>query len=178
MKKISVKQLVLTAVFAALTFVATFVIRIPIPATGGYVNLGDCVVLISGFLIGPYLGAFAAGIGSAIADIIGYPIYAPATFIIKALIALIAGVLFKFSKKKSTIWIVICSIIGETIMIFGYYVFEAFMLGLGWATAATGIPANIFQAITGITAATLLIQIFVAKKHNSSDIDTFDDEED
>ena len=122
--------------------------------------------------------AFAAGIGSAIADIIGYPIYAPATFIIKALVALIAGILFKFSKTKSPLWIVICSIIGEAFMVLGYYVFEAFILGLGWATAAAGVPANIFQAITGVTAASLLMQIFVSKKAklNNDDFSEYEEE--
>lgn len=100
MEKISVKQLVMTAVFAALTFVATFIIRIPIPVTEGYVNLGDCIVLMSGFLLGPVYGAFAAGIGSAIADLIGYALYAPATFIIKALTALVSGLIFGLSKKR------------------------------------------------------------------------------
>ena len=33
------KQLVLTALFAALTYVATNIIRVPIPATDGYINL-------------------------------------------------------------------------------------------------------------------------------------------
>lgn len=178
MEKISVKQLVMTAVFAALTFVATFIIRIPIPVTEGYVNLGDCIVLMSGFLLGPVYGAFAAGIGSAIADLIGYALYAPATFIIKALTALVSGLIFGLSKKKGSLWIVICGIIGEAIMVLGYYVFEAFILGLGWATAAVGVPANIFQGITGIAAATLLSQAFIRRKKVPSAEDVSFEEDD
>lgn len=174
MKNISLKQLILASLFAAITCVATLVIRIPIPATGGYVNLGDCIVLMSGFVLGPYIGAFSAGIGSAVADLIGFPLYAPATFIIKALMALVAGLLFKMSKKHSTIWIIICGIIAEALMVLGYYVFEAFILGYGWDTALAGVPANIFQGITGIAASSLLIQIFISRKDITDDED--DDE--
>ncbi len=162
MQKFSVKKLVLTAVFIALTFAATMAIRIP--AGSGYVNLGDCVVLMSGFLLGPYYGAFAAGIGSALADLIGYPIYAPATFIIKAIVALLAGLIFKISKKHSTIWVIVCGIIGEAFMVIGYYVVEAFILGLGWEVAMTSVPSNIFQGIAGVATSSILIQIFMHKK--------------
>ena len=73
---------------AALCCVATMIIKIPSPLKG-YLNLGDCVVLLSGWLLGPAYGFAAAGIGSALADIFsGYVIYAPATFIIKGLMAI------------------------------------------------------------------------------------------
>ena len=58
-----------TALFAALTCIATMIIRIPTP-TKGYVNLGDCLVNISAWILGPAYGAAAAGIGSAFADIL------------------------------------------------------------------------------------------------------------
>ena len=166
MQKISVKKIILTAMFIALTFAATMVIRIP---TGnGYVNLGDCVVLMSGFLLGPYYGALAAGIGSALADLIGYPIYAPATFIIKAIVALLAGLIFKISKKRSTVWVVVCGIIGEAFMVLGYYVVEAFILGLGWEVAMVSVPSNIFQGIAGIATSSILIQIFMQRNNSKS----------
>lgn len=177
MKNIPIKKLVLAALFAALTFAATTVIRIPVPTGAGYINLGDCLVLLSGFILGPYFGAFSAGIGSALADVLSAPIYAPATFIIKALMALIAGFLFRFSKKHITIWVVICGLIGEAIMVIGYYIFEAFMLGYGWAPSALNIPPNIFQGITGVAAAAILIQIFIQKKKKSPDDDYEDDDE-
>lgn len=174
MKNIPIKKLILTALFAALTFITTVIIQIPIPATGGYINLGDCMVLMSGFVLGPCFGAFAAGIGSAIADLIGFPLYAPATFIIKFAVAFLAGLIFKFS-KKTTIWTVICGIAGEILMVLGYYFFEAFILGLGWGIAAAGIAANVFQAIAGITASALLIQAFIGRKRNKISQDAPDE---
>ena len=59
----NIRKLVLAALLAALTAVATMIIRIPTP-TQGYIHLGDGMVLICGILLGPGLGALAAGIGS------------------------------------------------------------------------------------------------------------------
>ena len=41
-----VQKLVVSALMAALTYVATMVVQIPSPMNG-YVNLGDCFVLLS-----------------------------------------------------------------------------------------------------------------------------------
>ena len=85
------RTIVFAALLAALTTVATMVIRIPTP-TQGYIHLGDGMVLICGVLLGPGLGALAAGVGSMLADLIGgYMAYVPGTFAIKALTALAAG---------------------------------------------------------------------------------------
>ena len=56
-----VQKLVVSALMAALTYVATMVVQIPSPMNG-YVNLGDCFVLLSGWLLGPWYGGAAAGI--------------------------------------------------------------------------------------------------------------------
>ena len=77
-----IKKLVLTALFAAITCIFTMIHLFPSPL-GGYIHIGDCFVLLSGFYLGPVYGAFAAGIGSSLADLFaGYPTYAVATFII------------------------------------------------------------------------------------------------
>ena len=68
MKK-QVKQIVMTALFMALCCTATMVIHVPSP-TQGFVNLGDCMVLLSGWLLGPWYGMAAAGVrcGGSIGD--------------------------------------------------------------------------------------------------------------
>ena len=94
MKQTKLRTLILAAMFAALTCVATMIIHIPSPI-GGYFNLGDCMVLLSAFVLGPVWGTAAGGIGSALADVIcGYFIYAPGTLVIKALMALAAALRF------------------------------------------------------------------------------------
>ena len=89
----------ITGVLAALTCAATMVVRVPSPS-GGYMNLGDTLVLLSAWLLGPWYGAAAAGIGSALADLIGYPLYAPATLLIKGGMAIIAGLLLRRGKGR------------------------------------------------------------------------------
>ena len=85
---------------AALCCVATMIIKIPSPLKG-YLNLGDCIVLLSGFMLSPLYGFLAAGIGSALADVFsGYVVYAPATFLIKGLMALAAFGIYKALNKK------------------------------------------------------------------------------
>lgn len=53
------KRMVLAALLAALTCVATMIIKIPSPMKG-YLNLGDCVVLIAGWMLSPTYGFIAA----------------------------------------------------------------------------------------------------------------------
>ncbi len=158
MKK-NTKNLVFAALLAAVTCVATLVIHIPSPLNG-YINLGDCFVLLSGWILGPVYGFLAAGIGSALADLfLGYAVYAPATFIIKGLVALAAYLLIKaFGKiKYKTVAYVLSGIIAELVMIGGYYVFEGFMYG--FVESAVNILPNGVQAVAGIVCATLLIAV-------------------
>ena len=56
------RKLVYAALFAALTCVMTMIVKIPVPATGGYVNLGDCVVLLAGWVLGPMYGGGRLGL--------------------------------------------------------------------------------------------------------------------
>ena len=99
--KINTKRIVMTALFAALACVATMSIRIPTPGTNGYIHPGDAIVILSGIILGPVYGALAAGLGSAMSDLLGgYFIYVPITFIIKALIAMLSGYAFKKISHK------------------------------------------------------------------------------
>jgi len=138
MENQKVRKLVLSALMAALVYVATSIIQIPSPVNG-YVNLGDCFVLLSGWLLGPWYGAAAAGIGSMLVDLLsGYGHYVPGTLIIKGLDALVAALIFRALGRGKTAMLV-SGIVGETIMI----------LGKGLAAAAS-IPGNIVQGIAGI----------------------------
>ena len=64
------KQLVLAGLMTAITVVMTMFVAIPVPnVTGAFVNCGDAAVYTSAFLLGGPVGAVAAGIGSALADL-------------------------------------------------------------------------------------------------------------
>ncbi len=154
------RKLVLAALFAALTFCATFVIKIP-TVTGGYVNLGDSFVLTSAWVLGPVWGTAAAAIGSALSDLLGgYPIYILPTFIIKGLMALAAYGIFKLINiKKTYISRVIGAIVAEIIMVGGYYLCEATFLGYGFGGALASVPANAVQAVFGIVSGVVITEI-------------------
>lgn len=154
MKHNKLIRLVLAALFIALGCVATMVISIPIPATNGYINLGDGIVLLGAFLLGPVYGAAAGGLGPMLADILlGYASYAPGTLVIKALSALFAALLSRMGGEKPAA-VLLGAIAGELVMIAGYFAYESLVLGYGLAAAA-GIPANALQAAAGIVVSIL-----------------------
>ena len=141
----------LTGIFAALIAMATLLVQIPLPATGGYANAGDGVILTCAFILAPLPAALAAGVGSALADLIlGYVIYAPATLLIKGGMALTAAFLFRrMAKSPSHARYLIPAIPAEGIMVLGYLVYEAFVLGLHSA-ALGSVMGNVGQGIVGI----------------------------
>lgn len=157
-------KIVMTSLLAALTCVATMIIKIPSPLNG-YINLGDCVVLAAGWMLSPVYAFFSAGIGSALADLLsGYATYAPATFVIKGLMALVAFYGFKLLHNKlgKITAQIIAGFIAEIIMILGYFVFEGFLYG--FAPSVVNIPANGVQGVAGLIAGILLVKIFEKSK--------------
>lgn len=163
--KLTVKKIVYASMLTALCCIATMIIKIPSPLKG-YLNLGDCVVLLSGFMLPPSYGFIAAGAGSAMADIFsGYVVYAPATFIIKGVMALISNYGFKLlGKKLAPISArIISAVIAESIMVLGYYVFEGFIYG--FLPSVANIPANMIQGIVGLALGVLLAS-FMEKQKN------------
>ena len=158
------KKIVMAAMLAALACVATMIIKIPSPLKG-YLNLGDCIVLVAGWMLPPAYGFLAAGLGSALADLFsGYVTYAPATFVIKGLMALIAFYGFKLLHNKigSLPSRIITGVFAEIMMILGYFVFEGFLYG--FVPSLVNIPANGVQGIAGLIIGVVLIKIFEKTK--------------
>ncbi len=156
MSNIRIRKLVFSALFAALCCGATMVIKFPTPM-GGYVHAGDAVVLLGAFLLGPGWGAFAAGLGSALADILaGYMIYAPATLVIKAVMAITAGLLLNsMGLRRPNPSAFIAGLVSGLVMVAGYFLYGCFVLGLGLAAAAD-IPLNLLQGVFGAAAGAAL----------------------
>ncbi len=157
-------MLIDTALLAALACVAATIIKIPTP-TNGYVHLGDALVLLAGWLLGPFYGFFAAAIGSLFADLFsGYVPYAPATFLIKGFTAFAAYAMTHFFvrvfKKQSVLPYIFGGTVGECLMVVGYYLYEAIVLGYGFAAALLGVLGNLMQGLAGIMIGTLLIVLF------------------
>lgn len=130
--------IILTGLCAALTIAA----KVPIVGTGGYFNIGDIAVVFTGMFLGGWTGALAAGLGSALADILaGYYIYAVFTLIAKGSFALIAGTL----AIKKPLWL----ILGGLSMIFTYFIVQIFMPGAGLQAAVSELPVNLLQGTLG-----------------------------
>ena len=157
------RSLVFSAMMLALTTVATL---ISFPAIGGqgYVNFGDSMVIISGALLGGFFGVAAAGIGSALADLfLGYAIYAPASLVIKSIMALVVWGLYRCLEKKRPklylVWFILSGILAEIIMSLGYFLYESLLYGR--TVALLSLPSNLLQSAFGIISATLLGGILV-----------------
>ena len=148
------RLIVLSALFAALACVATMVIRIPSPFKG-YLNLGDSVVLLSGWLLPPVYGALAAGLGSAMADIFsGYVTYAPATFVIKALMALTAHFLLRKLPKGARL---ISGLAAIVVLTAGYLLFEGILYG--FAPSLVNVLPNALQGVAGLALGLAMVRI-------------------
>lgn len=129
----NVLSISIIAIFSALVCVLTMVISIPIPATQGYINIGDSGVMISGLLFGPIIGGFSGGIGSALADIfLGYTIYAPGTLIIKGLEGFVVGLIANPKRyyKRINYRDLFAVVVGGAIMAFGYFFYELILFGI------------------------------------------------
>ena len=160
MKQTPLSRLVMAALFAALTCIATLVIQLRVTPTGGYVNLGDCGVLLSAWLLSTPYAVAAAAVSSALADLVaGYAYYAPATLVIKALMALLGGAVFRFCARRSpsgragAAGCILSAAAAEAVMACGYCAYDCFVLGLGSA-ALLGMIGNAVQAVCGIVSAT------------------------
>ena len=158
--KNAAQKIVISSLFAALICVATMLIKIPSPLKG-YINLGDGIVLIASWILPLPYGLIAAGLGSALADLFsGYVVYAPSTFIIKALMAVVAYSCYALfvKKAKSTVSRVFSGILSEFVMILGYFLFEGVLYS--FVPSLVNIPANAVQAVAGIIIGVILITVF------------------
>ena len=131
------------AVMSALVAVGTLVVRIPNPM-GGYFKVGDVMIFVAALTFSPLIGGVAGGLGSAIADIIGFPLFAVPTLVIKGLEGLIAGLI---TNKKSVFRDVLAVVLAGAEMISGYFLVELYLWGLGGALAE--IPLNLLQIAVG-----------------------------
>lgn len=162
--KSNLKKIVMAALLAAFACVATMSIRIPTPGTGGYIHPGDAIVILSGVILGPAWGLLAAGIGSAMADMIGgYFIYVPITFVIKGAVAFAAGMIYRKmgrTSKSRYIAVVLGGIADIILVAGGYFVCECPLYGI--AAAAASVPANLIQGIGGLVIGIILYPILIA----------------
>lgn len=142
------RELVITALMAALIFVATYMIKIPNPSTGGYSHMGDCMIFMAVIFIGRKNGSLAAGIGGALSDFLaGAPIWILPTLIIKYVMAFIMGTVIK-AKPESRKLQIAGAVVGGLFQIAAYTLVKIVLIGLTPAIAS--IPNLSIQTLVGI----------------------------
>lgn len=150
------RKLTLAAVFAALIFLATTFLKLPVPlSNSGYVHVGDAFIFLAASLLPIPYAAASAAIGATLADItLGAAIWAPYTFIIKACMALL------FTAKADRILTkqnILMSILSGIIGIVGYFFAEAVIAGNFIAPIASLITGlGLFQFLGSIVLYILL----------------------
>ena len=149
MKRKKSIQVAASGVMAALVCVATMLVQVPIPATEGFFNIGDVMIMIAALTFGPLVGAIAGGIGSSLADLLGgWYIYVVPTLIIKGIEGLLAGWICE-KNNLSLQRIILAWLVGGLEMVTGYFLFQVFILRYGVGAALVEAPFNIVQMIVG-----------------------------
>lgn len=137
------KRLALAGQLCGATLLLTL-ISLPLPSGYGYVNLGDAGVFLCANLLPGGLGALAAGVGAALADLIlGWPVYAPVTLLVKGLTALLAGLILRRARRAAAPAYLLCCLLVPL----GYFLYETVLLTA--PVAAVNILPNALQAALG-----------------------------
>lgn len=148
-----IKHICICAMLAALAFVATYFIKVPLPV--GYVHVGDAIVFLTAALLPTPYAMIASAVGVSLADLCGgYAIYIPITALIRILTVL------GFSRKKPMISVrnMIGLALGIVICAAGYWAFEAIFVYETPLAALAGVPFNLAQSAVGA-----VIYLVVAK---------------
>ena len=147
------KSLTVTALMAALVFAGTYYLKIPVPAMGGYIHLGDSMIFLTVLLLGKKEGAIAGAIGGALADLIGgFAIWVIPTFAIKIIMALIMGTVTEHVGKRlgHYSWTIGC-VLGCIFQVLAYSVISGFLFGK--ASGLAMLPGCGTQSLGGFLAA-------------------------
>ncbi|MDD4224339.1 MAG: ECF transporter S component [Candidatus Cloacimonetes bacterium] len=139
--------------FVVLVAIATMIIPIPVPG-GGFFNFGDVMIVFIGLWAGRKAGAIAGGIGSAIADLLLFPLFAPITLIVKGLEGYICGL----GHQRSGLWQFLFPLAGSILIVVGYFIGEWSLPQLGKAVAIADLPVNVVQAAVGFLGGRALFE--------------------
>ena len=139
-----IKLISISAMLAALTFAATFLIKIPLAV--GYVHIGDGIVFLASALLPAPFAMVATAVGVGLADLCsGYVIYIPITALVRILTVLC------FSRKREMLSLrnILGLAGGILICAVGYWAFEAIFVYESAVAALAGIPFNLAQSAVG-----------------------------
>ncbi len=152
-RELSAKNIALGALLSASVTVATM-LSMPVPGFRLYFNLGEGIIYTIALTLGPGFGGICAGLGAGLGDIIlGYPLWAPFTLIIKGFEGYIVGKLRGRGHKKAIM-------AGALVMMCGYSTMAGILYG--WKAAPVELVTDLIQ--TGMGAALALVLVPVLRK--------------
>lgn len=171
-RKITIYDMVIVGLFAAMVFVCTMFLgfKIPTPTGTTMLKTANAVCLLGGLLFGGMRGGLAAGIGSMFFDLT-YPEYAveaPITFIRFFLTVFICGTIAHWGGQKapSNIRMVVAAVCGgifDSAFYIGKSILTLVIAGSAWMPAVIAttpkIAANLTNTIFAIVVATILASI-------------------
>ena len=154
----SLLRLVIAAVLAAMVYLVTM---FRFPLLGSKVHFANAVCLLSGLLLGPVWGGFAAGMGSALYDLMLYNegiINLLITFVSKFAMAWVCGKLYNGTQEKevNSLRLILACVAGALTYVALYMLKSGIygaIAGNFWAPVVSKFPASIINAGAAIVAA-------------------------
>ena len=135
----------MAAVMAALVCMATMLIQVPIPATEGFFNVGDALIMVAALTGGPIVGAVAGGVGASLADLLGgWYVWVVPTLLIKGVEGFLAGWILSRSRHRVP-HLVLAWAVGGGEMVLGYFLVQVYLYGV--AAALVELPFNLVQMV-------------------------------
>lgn len=154
--RVSAKHVAYAGVSAALVYIATS-ISIPMPPPLGVWHLGDIASLIVAILFGPYIGAFACGVGAMLFDVYNplwgsqFIVWAPATIVIRGVLGLLVGFLRSVISRYPKYSEIIAMAIGVTEKNFGYFLYDFMLFGpVAYMDLVTFFPLDAVSIVVTI----------------------------
>lgn len=160
----SVKRITLVGMMAAVVCVVTL---FRFPLLGSKVHFANTMCVLSGLLLGPVSGGLAAGLGSAIYDVLlgGYgAVEALITFATKFAMAWAAAMLVRTAGERTMLRVIVASVIGAFTYMALYmcktWIFQTFVYGYArdavWATLLSKAPGSFINACLASVASPIL----------------------
>ena len=167
-QKFDSKTIAAIGVMAALVFITTKFMRIPIPVGAGktQIHVGNSMCILAGLLFGPVPGGLAAGIGTALVDLMD-PRWAPefwVSFINKFVMGFTVGAIARIGKERTLTKDIIASISGAAayvaLYLFKSYVQQALLGSTAEATIAVLITKGTTSAINAVIAVVVAVALY------------------
>jgi len=160
-----IKDISLGAIMIALVAMVSIFVAVP-AGNIGYINLGDCVILLSAYFLSPSLMFMIGGLGSLIADLaLGYTQYAAVSFVVKGLEGFLVARLVKKNQKS---YLYLC-LLGVGLMAVGYACVDLFMFQ-SWGIFLDSLLLNYAQGITAVVCAAFILPLIKNRLSRNEDV--------